>query len=107
MFHSLRLCKEFSKFIPNGLIINIIERVIYFSRDIKLYYVTKKIRNQKILDIREAIVLLSESYCNVSNKLLSQKLNLSSSMISKIRSGESKGTAYVEEVMRRWEEISK
>lgn len=64
-------------------------------------------RSKKISDIRKAIVLLSESYCNVSNKLLSEKLNISPSMISKIKSGDSKGTAYVEEVIKRWKEISK
>ena len=69
--------------------------------------IIKKTRVQKISDIRKAIVLLSESYCNVSNKLLSEKLNISPSMISKIKSGDSKGTAYVEEVIKRWKEISK
>jgi ribosome-binding protein aMBF1 (putative translation factor) len=39
--------------------------------------------------------------------LLSEKLNISPSMISKIKSGDSKGTAYVEEVIKRWKEISK
>lgn len=40
-------------------------------------------------------------------KLLSQKLKLSSSMISEIKSGESKGIAYVEEVIRGCEKVSK
>ncbi len=92
--------------IKNINIDEIIEEVC-INEDATIDDITKKTRNQKISDIRKAIVLLSENHCNVSNKLLSQKLNLSSSMISKIRSGESKGTAYVEEVMRRWEEISK
>lgn len=69
--------------------------------------IIKKTRVQKISDIRKAIVLLGEKYCNTSNKILTEKLNLSSSMISKIKSGDSKGTDYVEEVIRRWEETSK
>ena len=69
--------------------------------------IIKKTRVQKISDIRKAIVLLSESYCNVSNKLLSEKLNISPSIISKIKSGDSKGTAYVDEVIKRWKETSK
>lgn len=66
--------------------------------------ITKKTKIQKISDIRKAIVLLSEDYYNVSNKLISQLLCLSPTMISKIRSGKSKGTDYVEEVIKRWEE---
>lgn len=69
--------------------------------------ITNKTRVQKISDIRKAIVLLGEKYCNASNRILTEKLNLSSSMISKIKSGDSKGTAYVDEVIRRWEEKSK
>lgn len=65
--------------------------------------ITKKTRIQKISDIRKAIVLLSEKHCNTSNKLLSQKLNLSPSMVTKIKSGDSKGTSYVGEVVKRWE----
>jgi hypothetical protein len=52
--------------------------------------IIKKTRVQKISDIRKDIVLLSESYCNISNKLLSEKLNVFPSMISKIKSGDSK-----------------
>ena len=92
--------------IKNINIDEIIEEVC-INENVTIEDITKKTRVQRISDIRKAIVLLSESYCNVSNKLLSQKLNVSSSMVSKIRSGSSKGTAYVEEVMRRWEEISK
>lgn len=79
----------------------IIEEVC-FNENVTISEITKKTRIQKISDIRKAIVLLSEKYCNVSNKLLSQKLNLSPSMISKIESGDSKGTVYVEQVIRRW-----
>ncbi|WP_176431624.1 transposase [Anaerovirgula multivorans] len=92
--------------IENINIDEIIEAVC-INENITISNVTRKTRIQKIADIRKAIVLLSEDHCNASNKLLSQKLNLSSSMISKIRSGDSEGSAYVKEVIRRWEEVSK
>lgn len=77
------------------------------NENITIDYITRKTRIQKISDIRKAIVLLSEKYCNASNKILVQKLNISSSMISKIKSGDSKATDYVKEVIERWEGISK
>ncbi len=80
---------------------------ICINENVTVNDITKRTRIQKISDIRKAIVLLSEKYCNVSNKILAQKLNLSSSMISKIKSGNSKGTTYVGDVINRWEKISK
>ena len=87
--------------------INEIIEAVCVNENVTVIDITKKTKVQKISDIRKAIVLLSEKYCDVSNKLLSQKLNVSPSMISKIRSGDSKGTAYVEEAIKRWKEISK
>ncbi|SET01170.1 hypothetical protein SAMN05660297_01191 [Natronincola peptidivorans] len=69
-------------------------------------YVKKYIKTsiQKISDISKATVLLSEKHCNINNKLLSEKLSLSPSMISKIKPADSKGRSYVEEIIRRREE---
>ncbi|SDZ12181.1 transposase [Tindallia californiensis] len=69
--------------------------------------VSKKTRQQKISDIRKAIVLLSDKYSNDSNKQLSEKLNVSTSMISKIKSQDSQKTACVEKIMERWEKENK
>ncbi|MDD4766200.1 MAG: transposase [Desulfotomaculaceae bacterium] len=66
---------------------------------------TKKSKTQKVSDVRKAIVLLSEKYCNISNTLLAKKLNLSPSMISKIKSGESKGV-FLNDVILKWEQIN-
>ncbi|MFX4263665.1 transposase [Pelotomaculum propionicicum] len=83
----------------------IIEKVCTYE-NVRISEITKKTKIQKISDIRKAIVLLSEKYCNISNTLLAQKLNLSPSMISKIKSGENKGT-FVSDVILKWEQISK
>jgi len=96
---------EKKELVKNINIHEVIEKVCV-NESVTIGEITKKIRIQKISDIRKAIVLLSEKHCNVSNKLLSQKLNLSPSMISKIKSGNSKGTDYVEEVIGRWEDAS-
>ena len=63
--------------------------------------IIKRTKIQRISDIRKAIVLLSEKYCDVTNTLLAQKLNLSMSMISKIKSGTCKSTPYMEAVMQK------
>ena len=88
--------------IKNINIDEIIEKIC-INENVTNADITKKTRIQKITDIRKAIVILSEKNCNVSNKLLSEKLNLSPSMISKIKSGESKDAPYVEEIIKRWE----
>lgn len=67
--------------------------------------ISKRTKIQRLSDIRKAIVILSEKYCEPAPKTkeLAHKLNLPPSMISKIKSGESKKTVYVEEVIERWE----
>jgi len=82
-------------------------KTVCCNEKVSINEVTKRTKLQKIVDIRKAIVLLSERYCDTSNIELAVKLNLSPSMISKIKSGESKGTTYMEEVIKRWEGISK
>lgn len=84
----------------------IIEQVC-MNENIGVSEITRRTRTQRISDIRKAIVLLSERYCNIMNKELAEKLNLSPSMVSKIKSGQNKGTAYVQDVIRRWEEVRK
>ena len=73
------------------------------QEQISIKELVKRTRIQKVSDIRKAIVLLSERHCNVTNTLLAQELNLPLSMISKIKSGESKGTGYVQEIIWRFE----
>ena len=59
-------------------------------------------RSQKIVDIRKAIVLLSEEFCKEKNREIAQKLNISQSLVSKIRSKETKETPYLLEIMDRF-----
>ena len=63
-----------------------------------------KTKIQRISDIRKAIVLLSTRHCRISSAELAEKLGLSLSMISKIKSGNYKGTDYLEQVIRKWEQ---
>lgn len=79
---------------------------ICINEHVNINEITRRTKIRRISDIRKAIVLLSERYCNITNTMLAQKLNLPLSMISKIKSGACKGTAYVEDVIRRWEQIS-
>ncbi len=90
-------------------ILNIDEIIdkVCINENVNISEIIRKTKIQRISDIRKAIVLLGERYCNITNTALGQKLNLSLSMISKIKSGGSKGTAYVEDVIRRWERVSK
>ncbi|AKL95828.1 transposase [Clostridium aceticum] len=74
--------------------------------DITLEELTKKTKIQRISDIKKAIVLVNEKWCSMPKKVVAEKLNLPPSMVSKIVSGESKGTPYVIEVIKRWEEVS-
>ena len=85
----------------NQSIDEVVERVCSIE-NVSVEEITRKTRIQKISDIRKAIVLLSERYCNVTNTVLSSKMNLPLSMISKIKSGECKGV-YVQEIIQRFE----
>lgn len=82
----------------------IIEKVC-INEDIEINEIIKRTKIQKISDIRKAIVLLSERYCSATNSMIAQKLNLPLSMISKIKSGISRRTAYVNDVIEKWEQI--
>jgi len=77
---------------------------VCIKENVSIGEITRRTKVQRISDIRKAIVLLSERYCNISNIELASKLNLSQSMISKIKSRACRGTAYVEDVIQRWEE---
>ena len=79
----------------------IIEKVCN-NENVNISEITRRTKIQRITDIRKAIVLLSEKHSNIKNIELAHKLNLSISMISKIKSGVSKG-ANVEDVIQRWE----
>lgn len=80
----------------------IIEKVCRYE-NIDKSEIIKRSRIQRISDIRKAIVLLSERYCSASNLVIAQKLNLPPSMISKIKSGVSRRTTYVNDVVEKWE----
>jgi len=86
----------------NTAIDEIIQEVC-IKEDVTKNEILKKTRRKKIPDIRKAIVILIKKKHNVSNIFLSEKLNLSPSMISKIITGESKGSDYVNEVIKRLE----
>ena len=81
---------NYSKKKNNKKCIDDIIKEVCINEGVTIDDITKKTRIQKISDIRKAIVLMGDRYSNASNKLLAQKLNLSSSMISKIKSGKVK-----------------
>lgn len=67
---------------------------------VEIAEITMRCRMQKYVDIRKAIVLLSEKYTDTSVAELADKLNISSSMVSKIKSGMSKRTDSVDQIMK-------
>ena len=81
----------------------LIEKVC-IAENVTIKDLIRRTRVRKISDIRKAIVQLSELYCNVSNRLLAQKLNLSPSMISKIKSDGGKDSNYVAKIISRCSE---
>lgn len=70
--------------------------------EVNIHEITKRSRIQKYSDIRKAIVLLSEEYSNITATELANKLNIPLSMVSKIKSGVSKRTEYVDEVIEKF-----
>lgn len=72
--------------------------------EVSMENILRRTKIQKYSDVRKAIVRLSEKYSDISNKELAKKLNLPPSMISKIISGNSKGTNFVDELVHRIEE---
>ncbi len=72
--------------------------------DIAVEDILRRSKIQKYSDARKAIVRLCDKFCDISRKDLAEKLNLQPSMISKILSGEIRGTQLVDELVRRFEE---
>jgi len=62
--------------------------------------IIRRTKIQRYSDIRKVIVLLSEKYTYVTNTKLAKILNIPLSMVTKIRSGESRGTKMVENLIR-------
>ncbi len=80
----------------------IIDRICDLEK-VELNEITKRSKVQRYSDIRKAIVLASEKHADVTNTELAKKLNIPLSMISKIKSGASKRTAYVDKIMEKFE----
>ena len=72
--------------------------------EVSLADILRRTKIQKYSDVRKAIVRLSEKYSDISNKELAKKLNIPPSMISKIKSGESRGSHLVDEIVSKIEE---
>ena len=72
--------------------------------EVSLADILRRTKIQKYSDVRKAIVRLSETYCDISNKVLAEMLNIPPSMISKIKSGESCGSHLVEKIVSKIEE---
>ncbi|MFZ5642685.1 MAG: transposase [Bacillota bacterium] len=66
--------------------------------------IIRRTKIQKFSDVRKAIVRLSEKYSEITNIELARRLNIPPSMISKIKSGECRGTHLVDEIMSKIEE---
>ncbi len=56
--------------------------------EIESYELYKKTRKQKIVDARKAFILISKEFSDISNKELSEKLNLAESTVSNILSND-------------------
>ena len=84
----------------------IIKRIC-LNEDIIPEELTRKTKIRRIADARKAVVILSGKYSWKSNSELASRLNLSSSMISKIKSGEREISSAVQEIILRFEGKSK
>ncbi|MFA5524102.1 MAG: transposase [Tissierellales bacterium] len=80
----------------------IINRICELEK-VNIDEITKRSRIQKYSDIRKAVVLLGEKYTNITSTELANKLRIPLSMVSKIKSGESKRTEYVENIIEKFE----
>lgn len=74
--------------------------------EVSIDEIIKRSRIQKYSDIRKAIVLLSDKYTNATTTELAKQLNISASMVSKIKSGSSKRTSYTDEIINKFESYS-
>jgi len=103
-FHAVKELEEKEDKIQNNKVnIEEIIKKICINEGVTIDDITKRTRKQKISDIRKAIVLIGHKYSDISNKFLAQRLNLSASMISKIKSMDYKNAIDVNEIIRRWE----
>jgi len=83
-------------------IFKLIEKIC-IQENIEISEVKTKRRIRKLSNLRKAIILLSEKYCNVRNKELAKELNLDASMVSKIKNESEMKNKEVDNIVNRFE----
>ncbi|WP_432667173.1 transposase [Wukongibacter baidiensis] len=73
------------------------------QEDIEIKDIRKRSRVKTLSDLRKAIVLLSEKYCELSNKKVADTLKLNPSMVSKIKNDAVAINEEVISIMERYE----
>ncbi|HAN10037.1 MAG TPA: hypothetical protein DCP90_05405 [Clostridiales bacterium] len=69
--------------------------------------IVKKTKKRNISDIRKAIIILSETNCEINNISISNKLNIDATMVSKIKNRDINLTEYAVSVVETYKEILK
>lgn len=77
--------------------------LICLRAGVKREEIIRRSKIQKYSDTRKAIVLINDKYAIMRSTELAQKINIPLSMISKIKSGESKSNKFVEELVNDFE----
>jgi len=102
LLEEIQYCDE-EKDNTKGMQIAEIINIVCELEGICVQEVIKRSKIRKYSDIRKAIVLLSEKYFNITATELAGNLNIPLSMVSKIKSGGSKRTEYVNEIIEKFE----
>ena len=77
--------------------------LICLRAGVKREEIIRRSKIQKYSDTRKAIVLINDKYAIMRSTELAKKINIPISMISKIKSGESKSSKFVEELVNGFE----